>query len=443
MNYLKVSNLDETEDLKKVFRTLFIKITPKIEEIIFSNRTVFISCTNKLIFELIYNQLTKINIDIEKTTTLQTDFVNATSFVFPFPENEKVYDLIHVWTKNISKDLCFEINHLTEISKKDIVKNVHVCKKCYKETPEELKFCIFCGHTFSEVKSEKKDNFVLKIIKINDVNTRIKIAKYLCENSEYKDYRKMLSLLSSSSCNLELRTSNSNFNYLKILLDEYNVDYYASESKTIDKIINVFQSSINIGLVEEKNNYFESLILKGAIDIIKSSNSEVLKKALSKSIFESFRIVDFIKNSESTSAFLFEQTKKDIDEILLKFFNFIKRADKISTYFDEKSLEQINKEILFLKDKVISSSESSAAEIYKQSLELKEKEIEDYMKLSKSVEIIYSQIISVTTLLSSMRTKVAYISVYDVQNNKGDFTEINKMKDIIVTNLKAIEGTLY
>jgi hypothetical protein len=293
------------------------------------------------------------------------------------------------------------------------------------------------------VKSEKKDNFVLKIIKINDVNTRIKIAKYLCENSEYKDYRKMLSLLSSSSCNLELRTSNSNFNYLKILLDEYNVEYYASESKTIDKIINVFQSSINIGLVEEKNNYFESLILKGAIDIIKSSNSEVLKKALSKSIFESFRIVDFIKNSESTSAFLFEQTKKDIDEILLKFFNFIKRADKISTYFDEKSLEQINKEILFLKDKVISSSESSAAEIYKQSLELKEKEIEDYMKLSKSVEIIYSQIISVTTLLSSMRTKVAYISVYDVQNNKGDFAEINKMKDIIVTNLKAIEGTLY
>lgn len=443
MNYLKLSNIEENEDLKKVFRNLFVKINTKIEELLFSNDILFFSCTNKLTYDYIYKALLKENVDVEKTSTLNNDFVNTTSFVFPFPENEQIYDLIHVWTKNVSKELCFEISHLTEITKKDIVKNAHICKKCYKETPEELKFCIFCGSIFNETQNEKKEAFVLKITKITDPNIRIKIAKHICENSEYKDYRKMLSFFSATSCNLELKTTNSNFNNLKILLDEYNIEYYASESKGIDKLISVFQTTTNIGLLEEKNNYFDSLLLKNAIDIIKNSNALVLKKAISKSIFESFRIVDFIKNSETASTFLFEQTKKDIDEILLKFFNFIKRADKISTFFDEKSLEQINREIIFLKDKIINSSEKSAIEMYKQSLELKEKEIEEYMKLSKSVEIIYSQIISVTTLLSSMRTKVAYISVYDVQSNKGDFSEINKMKEVIVNNLKAIEGTLY
>ena len=275
MNYLKLSNLDETEDLKKVFRNLFVKINTKIEELLFSNDILFFSCTNKLTYDYIYKALLKENIAVEKTSTLNNDFVNTTSFVFPFPENEQIYDLIHVWTKNVSKELCFEISHLTEITKKDIVKNAHICKKCYKETPEELKFCIFCGSVFNETQNEKKDAFVLKITKITDPNVRIKIAKYICENSEYKDYRKMLSFFSATSCNLELKTTNSNFNNLKILLDEYDIEYYASESKGIDKLISVFQTTTNIGLLEEQNNYFDSLLLKNAIDIIKNSNAIV------------------------------------------------------------------------------------------------------------------------------------------------------------------------
>ncbi|MFN8671148.1 MAG: hypothetical protein U0457_03580 [Candidatus Sericytochromatia bacterium] len=444
MYILKITNTKRYIDKKDIISKIFPKITENILNIIFSNDPVFITCTTRNAFHFIAEKFTyEAEIELEKLDAVPKENTILTSFVLPYPENNNIYDLIYIWGKSAPKELSIEIEAITELNKKDFIAESNACKTCYKETPEDINFCIFCGSDHNKNITEQREEYSIKINRISELSTRVKIAKYLYDNGENKDYKKILDSFNKFPINIELRAFNKNFTKFKELLNEYSIDFSYHNSNNVSKILTIFGNKIDIGNFEIKNDYFDPILSKNISETLKTSSSPILRKSLSKCLFEIYRTFDFMKTSESNAKVLLDQNKKDLEDILVKFLTFMRRANKLYTYFQEKSLEQINSEILFIKDKIEKSSETKAVDMYKQSLEIKEKEIEEYMKLNKSVEIIYSQIISVTTLLGSIRTKIAFIDTHDIQNEKGDFAEINKMKENIMSNLKAVEGVFY
>ncbi|MEK7434595.1 MAG: hypothetical protein AABZ74_15790 [Cyanobacteriota bacterium] len=443
MYIIKINNSKNSLNRKNDLRSLFIKMNDRVEALFFGNDPVFLTCTAKLPFNYVLKKVKDLDLDLEIVEKISSEFSILTSFLLTYSDNDKIYDLIYLWGRNHCEELNLEVQAITEVSRKDIINNANICRHCHTETPTNINFCIFCGNDNNRSINTTKEKFQIKINKIIDVNIRIKIAKYFTENSEIKDYKKMLDCFSHLPHTFEIKASIDELNKVIEVLNEYSIEFNYNASRNVDIISKIFQSKAELGNFEIKNEYFDHILSKNIAETLKSSSSPVLRKALTKCIFEVYRMVDFIKTTETSVKVLLEPTKKDTEEIILKFLNFMKRANKLNTYFEEKSLESINKEILFIKDKVERSNQETAIEMYRQSLELKEKEIEEYMKLNKSLEIIYSQVISVTTLLSSMRTKIAVIDTYDIQNNKGDFAEINKMKENILLNLKTVENTLY
>ena len=86
--------------------------------------------------------------------------------------------------------------------------------------------------------------------------------------------------------------------------------------------------------------------------------------------------------------------------------------------------------------------------MYKEAILLKENEFNDLISLSNTIEILQSQIVSVMTILSTMRTKITYLSSLDIHKDKlnskikGDFTELNNLKSNLQNKLKSIEEIL-
>ena len=75
-------------------------------------------------------------------------------------------------------------------------------------------------------------------------------------------------------------------------------------------------------------------------------------------------------------------------------------------------------------------------------LELKNKEMEEILKLIENNEITEAQVNSVSSLLSSIKTKVNYLGTYDIQENKGNYAEINSIRNNLILKIKAIDETL-
>jgi len=159
-------------------------------------------------------------------------------------------------------------------------------------------------------------------------------------------------------------------------------------------------------------------------------------------LIEAFRIIDYIKSSDTNSKVLLSDLERDIEDLLTKFLNFIKRANEINTYLLEKTEEKINTEIILLRNQKIKTENEGAKDIYDESIILKEQESKELLEINKTIELIQSHIISIATVLSSMRTKITYMDLINIQKNTGDIKELRELKNNISSRLKAMEEVL-
>ncbi|MBC7472697.1 MAG: hypothetical protein H7263_00275, partial [Candidatus Sericytochromatia bacterium] len=311
-------------------------------------------------------------------------------------------------------------------------------------TPSKLNFCINCGHGFN--KNESLSSYSIKITSIDNSNNKTKLVKYLSQVTSIHDYKLLTDYLSRLPTIITFFMYPSELNILFKMLNNYAISYILidSESFSFEKFFSSFipYGSLNLGTIQADKSYLDPVISHLAVESIQNSSSDILKNIISKCLLEVYRIIDLVRNSETPSKILFEEIERDVEELLGKFLYFIKRIEQLNRYFSDHSPDKISNEINGLKNKLEKTLNNTALEMYKESLNLKEKEYDDLLILNNTIETLQSQIISVMTIFGTMRTKVTYISTFDIQKNKGDFAELNQLKSNLVSKLKAIEETL-
>jgi len=446
----KVEGLLSNKDRIEIpIRELFVKINPSIEEIIFSDDYIYIGGNNNNAGKYIFQKLESLGLKITNLENLPTDLIRVNNLIFPLPHNPKFYDIISFFRKDI--DAKKEVSKIEEIKKisilekeKVIFDNPCICRYCYKETTQDLNFCIFCGYEFSQ--KESMENVSIKIIEIDDSAVKFKLAKYLQDITSYGNYKKLLDSLTYLPTILNFSIYPSKLNTFLNILNEFGVIYNIldPEGFNFDKIIASFKQygSLDIGTIKLENYYFDPILSKLASDVLKKTSSDSLKLATSHCLIESYRIIDYIKTSDTNSKVLLNDFKNDIEELLTKFLNFIRKANEVNIYLLEKTEDKLNREIILLQNQKLKTENENAKDIYNESIVIKEQESKELIEINKTIEIIQSHIISIATVLSSMRTKITYMDLINVQQNKGDIKELKELKNNIYSRLKAMEEVL-
>src|SRR5262245_58234142 len=94
-NFKVESLLSSREELKDSLRKIFVKITSDLEEIIFSSNIIYLSCNNKNIGNLIYEQFLELGLKLSKIEETNANFSKVGSLIFPLPEHPEIYDIIY------------------------------------------------------------------------------------------------------------------------------------------------------------------------------------------------------------------------------------------------------------------------------------------------------------------------------------------------------------
>lgn len=436
---IKVKKLNSIANLDQKITNVFIKINLRNQQIIQSNDEVYFSSHNKKVIDYIYQELLenfKSNIDIEIVNEL-SELNQLGTIIFPLPENKSIYDVVSISAKN-------NIENKSHLNIKDYDKlniiNAVICKCCYKQTPKEISFCINCG--FIIAKDEIIEDFQIKINKI-DTETKIKVAKYLSEISNL-NYLNILNSLGILPVVIKLKAYSTSMNYILEQLNKHNIRHELIDNKTFNtnRIISGLYPSIDLGKINFEYEYINKSISKIIVDTMKNLAYDQHKKLLSSVLYESYQIIDNIRSSDDSSRLLMSDIEKEINKLLEKFIFLIKRSDKLKIFLSEINIDKLNNEIKDLVNKTSTTNNVSLKKINSDILELKNKEMEEILKLIENNEITEAQVNSVSSLLSSIKTKVNYLGTYDIQENKGNYAEINSIRNNLVLKIKAIDETL-
>ncbi|MFN8577609.1 MAG: hypothetical protein U0354_12200, partial [Candidatus Sericytochromatia bacterium] len=389
---------------------------------------------NNKVINIIYDNLIQsFKTDLKIEFYKSEDLNQISSIIFPLSENASIYDILSV---SINKEMQLEsqeeiINH----NFKDNLIDPIVCKCCYKNTPKEISFCIYCSYEI------KKDDIISDYqIKINklDYESKVKLSKYFSDISSI-NYSDILNKFGSLPVIIELKTNQSFINEILEQLEINNISYNIIEY-TIEKFISKVYNSVNLGTLE--NDYITKSNTKIIKETIKSIKSYDLKESITYSLYQSFQIINQLRNSEKNAFLLLKDTEKEINIILEKMMSLVKRVDKLEIYLSENSIEKLNKEIIKIQDKINILDNKALSEINKQNLELKNQELKELTKIIDNYQVLNYQIISIRDLFKSLRTKVAYINTYDIEENKGDYKELNNIKNNLISKIKAIDEVL-
>lgn len=436
---IKVKNLNLIANLDQKISNIFVKINLRNQQIIQSNDEIYFSSHNKKVIDYIYQELLenfKSKIDIEIVNDF-SELNQLGTIIFPLPENKSIYDVVSISGKN-------NIENRSQINIKDYnnfnIINPVICKCCYKQTPKEINFCISCG--FILTKDELIEDFQIKISKI-DTETKIKAAKYLSEISNL-NYSNILNSLGILPIVIKLKAYATSINHVLNQLDKYNISHELIDNKTFNanRIISGLYPSIDLGKINFEYEYINKSISKIVVDTMKNLVYDQHKKLLSSALYESYQIIDNIRNSDDSSRLLMTDIEKEINKLLEKYIFLIKRSDKLKIFLSEINIDKLNREIKDLENKISVTNNISLKKINSDVLELKNKEMEEIIKLIENDQITEAQVNSVSSLLSSIKTKVNYLGTYDIQENKGNYAEINSIRNNLILKIKAIDETL-
>ena len=436
---IKVKNLNLIADLDQKMSNIFTKINLKNQQIIQSNDEIYFSSHNKKVIDYIYQELLenfKSKIDIE----IVNDFLELNqlgTIIFPLPENKSIYDVVSISGKNNVQDKS-QLN-IKDYDNFNII-NAVICKCCYKQTPKEINFCISCG--FILAKDEIIEDFQIKISNI-DPEIKIKAAKYLSEISNL-NYSNILTSLGILPVVIKLKAYSTSMNYILEQLNKHNIRHELIDNKTFNanRIISGLYPSIDLGKINFEYEYINKSISKIIVDTMRNLIYEQHKKLLSSSLYESYQIIDNIRSSDDSSKLLMNDIEKEINKLLEKYIFLIKRSDKLKVFLSEINIEKLNNEIKDLENRISITNNVSLKKINSDVLELKNKEMKEILKLIENNQITEAQINSVSSLLSSIKTKVNYLGTYDIQENKGNYAEINSIRNNLILKIKAIDETL-
>lgn len=462
--YIRIENLlKEKENNKRLLRLIFSKLSESLEETIFNYDCVYLSFNNQITFNTIYKKLTEFgfkNSIIEEN--ILTNLNKIGSIIFPLSEKNNIYELANVFVLEEKQEVTFilKVDTISLLNKEQVsttyiekVSNIKletsnslICVSCNREIPKEINFCIFCGYENNKRK-ESINTYSIKISKIEDKSIVFKIAKYLDERTHEIGYQKILEHLLHLPTIFYFSAYHSQAEKFFNLLDEYQVIFKLTNTDvfSIDKLISRFVAygNINLGIMKSSKDFFDPIISKMAIELLQTASAENLKKAVTKSLFETYRMLNLLRNQESSLKKFSEEIEKDLAELLLKLLLILKRADQLNLCFIDNSPSKINKEIAILKDRIEKSSEPEAIKNYEDALNLKEKELLDLNQITQAMEILESQMLSVITILGTMRTKVIHLNTFDIQKNKGDYSELKTLKNNLLEKLVAMEDVVF
>ncbi|MBC7475858.1 MAG: hypothetical protein H7263_16365, partial [Candidatus Sericytochromatia bacterium] len=405
--YLKIQGLDQSENyLKAIIKKLFTKLNNDIEKVIFSEKIIFLTGNNKNIGNIIYETLFGEGVNIVREELISENFNKLGMIIFPLSVKDNVYDVINVFGK-ISESNTITFDKITNLEKDENlsinIKDGISCKSCYASTPSKLNFCINCGHGFN--KNESLSSYSIKITSIDNSNNKTKLVKYLSQVTSIHDYKLLTDYLSRLPTIVNFYMYPSELNNLFKIFDNYTISYSLidSESFSFEKFFSSFipYGSLNLGTIQADKSYLDPVISHLAVESIQNSSSDILKNIISKCLLEVYRIIDLVRNSETSSKILFEEIERDVEELLGKFLYFIKRIEQLNQYFSDHSPDKISNEINALKNKLEKTLNNTALEMYKESLNLKEKEYDDLLILNNTIETLQSQIISVMTIFGT------------------------------------------
>lgn len=427
---LKVEGLNnlKEEDLKKVFK----RLSSKNLEILLSQNIIYFNTHNGKVINYIYEGLNNlIDNNISLDFVEPNDINQIASLVFPLPENEKIYDIVSI---NIDKDNIIEKqDNITNL--KDTIVNSVFCKCCFKSTPKEIDFCIYCS--FDIKKEESVSDYHIKINKISH-EARIKLSKYFSEISS-NDYNDILNSFNNLPVIVEFKSSGSFLEQILSQLEFNNISYNLLEY-SLEKFIYKLYSSINLGYLED--SYITRSNAKLIKDTMKAIRSQDLKNAISNSLYQAYQIINHLRHSDKTSYFLLKDMEIEINKVLEQFMSLIKRVDKLEIYLSENSISQIEKEIIKIEEKISLSDNIVLKKLNLENLDLKNQELKEMTKIIDNYQVLNHQIDSIKELFKSLRTKVAYINTYDIQTNKGNYKELNNIKFNLINKIKAIDEVL-
>lgn len=431
---LKVEGFNSLQNIEEKLKKIFTRLNEKNYNALLSNDTIYFSTHNNKVINYIYETLLnnfKNEISLEFINNIELNQI--ASIVFPMPENDRVYDILSI---SLEKNAEIEKqNEPLDINFKDNLINPVICKCCYKNTPKEINFCIYCS--FEIKKDEIFLDYQIKINKL-DYESKVKISKYFSEisNNNYQDILNNFGLLPVI---IELKTNNVFFNDILEQLEINDISYNVIEY-SLEKFLSKIYNSINLGTLE--NEYISKSNNKIIRDTIKSIKSQNLKDSISYSLYQVFQIINQLRNSEKNASFLLKDTEKEINKILEQLMNLVKRVDKLEIYLSDNNVEQLKKDISKLQEKINTIDNLTLKKINQENLELKNQELKEMIKIVDNYQVLNHQISSIKDLFKSLRTKVAYINTYDIQENKGDYLEFNNIKNNLVSKIKAIDEVL-
>lgn len=433
----KVEGLNLIKEESRL-KDIFVKLNTKNQELLLNSPTLYLSSDNGKIIKYIFEKLSEnFNEHISISfTEYNSSFNQLGTVIVPFPENEQIYDIISIHSENeyIFKEEILNINNTNYL---DNILNPLICKCCYKKTPQEISFCIYCGYETG--KEEILQNYCLKINKL-EYDEKIKLAKYFSEISNI-DYSNILNTLGKLPVVVEFTAYKNVFEKIVDYLIKNNISYNLIEL-SIQKVLSMMLSSLKLGKIESEFYYINKNTSRIIKETIKNINSYEIKDYINYCLYEAYQIIEHIRNSEKNVFNLLKDTEKEINMILEKFIYLAKKSDKLKIYLSENNYDKLNKEIETLEKDYQLIGNPTLKKISYDTLILKKNELEELAKIQESYQISIHQIMSVNSLLKSIRTKINYINSYDIQENKGDFSELNVIKSNLISKIKAIDETL-
>lgn len=424
-----LNSIDEVE-IKKVFK----RLSDKNLELLLKQDTIYFSTHNYKVINYIYESLKNLYNPSIKLEFIENDnLTQIASLIFPLPENESVYDIVSILTDQPYDKNLDEVRDISDI--KETIINTVFCNCCYKSTPSEISFCIHCAF-----ETKKTDSIIDYQIKINkmDYESKVRLSKYLSDISE-KDYSLILNTFNNLPIVIEIKSTNSFMIDIVDYLNINNISYNIIES-TIDKLLSKIYYSINLG--ELSNFYIAKSNIKIIIDTMKNIRSLRLKNIITNNLYQAYQIINHIRNSDKNSIHILKSTENEINKILEQSMYLIKKLDQLEIYLSDNSVEQIEKEILKLNDKISLLDNLTLKKINQENLKLKNNELKEIKEIVSNYEILNNQVESINDLFKSVRTKIAYINTNDIQQNNGNYKEFDNIKHNLINKIRAIDEVL-
>lgn len=433
---IEISGEIKEEYLSDIFHNL-----SKYQKELFREEKIYLTFNDNNIAKIVLNKISEIqNISIIEKNP-QENFQKSGTIIFPYPSNPNIYDVISIYTKNIinieKKDFVLE-------KQKDLnyhFENEAFCKTCYKTNARELDFCIFCGNYIHKV--ELLESFSIKISSIDGVDTKVNLAKFLSKHSSNKDFKLVLEYLTKVPTIFNFSSTRNYFQEFCNLLDKYHIIYSILDSSSfnIEKFFYSFKSygSLNLGVISKKT-FLDPILSKLASDVLKEMSFDNLKRSLTNCLYEVYTIINIFRKNEDNH--IYSDIEKNLEDLLKKFFLLIRKSQELNNYLNEHSLEKINKEIEELNNKKENILDKEIIKIYDETIIIKEKEYNEFLSIEKSLEVLKSQVYSVSALLGAMKTKIIYINNSPIAKNKKELSEINSIKENLVLKIEAIQEVL-